>query len=111
MNWLVVIGDAFWIVSLALIASTALQARGRLAPADRLPLFWGLGRLGLTARRDPVLIAALAAPFLVSAATSWMARAPDLQDSGLLVCLARIFTAGAAAGLHVAWLRGVLDPT
>ena len=109
MNWPVIIGDVFWIVALALIANTGLQARRRLAPTDRLGLPWGLGGFGLALRRDAVLITSLALPFVFSAGLSWMARSPDLQASSLLILLVRIFTAGAAAGLHVTWLKAALD--
>ena len=53
--------------------------------------------------------AALALPFAFSAVLSWIVRSPDLQSSSLLITLVRIFTAGAAAGLHVTWLKAALD--
>ena len=109
MNWPAVFGDAFWILALAVIANTALQARRRLAPTDRLGLPWGLGRLGLGQPRDAALITALALPFAVGAGLSWMARAPSLEASGLLIGLTRVFAAGAVAGLHVTWLKATLD--
>ncbi len=108
MTLIAIIGDGFWILALSLIASAAWQTRARLEPAARVPLPWGLGRLGLAWPRDAALALSVLLPFALGALLLVMGRSAALADSALLTALVRIFLAGVVAWLQVGWLRSVL---
>jgi hypothetical protein len=106
MNWSFVIGDAFWILALSIIANALWRARGTIPAGVRLPLPWGFS--GVRVGRDGAFAVALGVPFILSLALLIASRSPQLAGQTLLMALVRVFTAGLAASLNVFWLNGVL---
>ena len=108
MNWFFVIGDAFWILALSIIANALWRARQIVPASARLGLPHPFGRLGLALPRDGAFAVAIAVPFIFSVALLMASRSPEFARQMLMVALLRVFTAGLAAALNVFWLNGVL---
>jgi len=108
MNWYFVIGDAFWILALSIIANALWQARQTVPAAARLRLPHPFGQLGLALPRDGAFAVAIAVPFVFSVALLMASRSTESAGQMLMVALLRVFTAGLAAALNVFWLNGVL---
>ncbi|RAK67282.1 hypothetical protein [Phenylobacterium kunshanense] len=110
LSVLSILGDAFWIVATAMIAS-ATRGVWRALPADaRLPMQWGLnGKVGWRARKAPALGLALGFAIVFGLVLSALARAPQFAPDELLILfLVRAATAPLFILVHMLWLRGVL---
>ena len=108
LAWPAIVGDAAWIVALSLIANACVSASRMMPRNTRLPLPWGLGRLGFNFARDGALMMAVALPFALGAVLLIARQMPQLADLSLLMALIRVFVAGLVAWLNVVWLKGVL---
>ncbi|MGA0606007.1 hypothetical protein ACO2Q0_08395 [Phenylobacterium sp. VNQ135] len=104
LNLLSILGDAMWIVAMALIASSSQRFWRRLPDTARVPMPWGLGR-----RRGGRALAvglAVGAPLVLGLALSAATRNPQLApDRQLLLFLLRAFLAPLFVLAHYAWLR------
>lgn len=110
LSVLSILGDAFWIVATAMIAS-ATRGVWRALPADaRVPMRWGQkGKPGWRARKAPALGLGLAFTIAFGLALSALARAPQLApDERLVLFLVRAATAPLFILVHMLWLRGAL---
>ena len=75
MNWLGIVGDALWIVSLSIMAGASQRAWGRVPPETRMPLQFA--RDGRAIMRVPRHIALLLIPtiaFVLSVMLLWQNR-------------------------------------
>ncbi|MCR5873938.1 hypothetical protein LRS10_06985 [Phenylobacterium sp. J426] len=104
LNLLSILGDAMWIVAMAMIASGAQRFWKKLTPAARPPLPWGLSRR--RAGRALAVGLAVAVPLVLGLALSAAARNPQLApDRQLLLFLFRAFLAPLFVLAHYAWMR------
>ncbi len=104
VSLLSVLGDALWIVAMAMIASGAQRFWRRLSADARVPMPWGFSRL--RGGRVAALVLAIGVPLLAGLALSAIARDPGLApDRVLLAFLARAVTAPLFVLAHYAWIR------
>ena len=99
-----ILGDAMWIVAMAMIASGAQRFWRRLPVEARVPMPWGFSRI--RGGRASVMVVAVGLPLAAGLVLSALARDPDLSpDRVLLAFLARAFTAPLFVLAHHAWIR------
>jgi hypothetical protein len=110
LSVLSILGDAFWIVAMAMIAS-ATRNIWKALPADaRLPMQWGLNRKPTWRARKPLALGltlgiALVFGLILSAAARDPALAPDER---LVLFLVRAATAPLFVLVHLLWLRAAV---
>lgn len=111
LSVLSILGDAFWIVAMAMIAS-ATRGAWKGLPADaRLPMQWGVMSRNPTwrARKPLALALTVGIPFVFGLILSAVARDPQLApDERLMLFLARTATAPLFVLVHMLWLRAAL---
>jgi hypothetical protein len=110
MNWLGIVGDALWIVSLSIMAGASQRAWGRMPPETRMPLQFA--RDGRAIMRVPRHIALLLIPtiaFVLSVMLLWQNRqtAPGTPEA-LVLFGVRATLAGVFALYHLRWLSAAL---
>ena len=104
LNLLLILGDAMWIVAMAMIASGAQRFWKHLRPGARPPLPWGLCRR--RGGRGLAVGLAVGVPLVLGLALSAAARDPQMApDRQLLLFLFRAFLAPLFVLAHYAWLR------
>ena len=106
IHTLSILGDAFWIMALALMCSLSWSAWRRV-PADvRVPVVWKGAAVTTRAHRLPAL---WLVPALAIATGVWLkfeSRAPGLELDGALIALGvRLTLAPLAAVLHMNQVR------
>ena len=107
MNWLSIVGDAFWILALAFIGATLRQLAAKIGPQVRLPLPLAPPKWRLPRNRAFGLIFGI--PLLIGLALSFAGRwAVDDPSTPLLFFCLKTASAGAFAVLHLGWLRKAL---
>jgi hypothetical protein len=106
MDWLAIIGDAVWILSLSLIAGASRAAWARIEPNARLPMQFSLKRRVLW--RAPKPVALLFTPILATAvglALGYAARMPADDSAPLVIFGVRIALAPPFVLLHLIYLH------
>jgi hypothetical protein len=107
MNWLSILGDAFWILALAFIGATLRQAAAKIGPEVRVPLF--ILKNSWRARRNTAFTILFGVPLIVGLGLSfggrWMADDPYMP---LIFFGLKTATAGLAAMRHLSWLKSAL---
>ncbi|MDP1630049.1 MAG: hypothetical protein Q8L66_01355 [Caulobacter sp.] len=105
-----IVGDVFWILALALMASLSWGAGKRIASTTPVPVVWRGGVAGVRVHK---LAALWLVPVLVFAAGIWLkfeSRAPGLDLAGAFVALGvRASLAPLAAILHMGQVRRALQ--
>jgi len=104
-----IVGDAFWIMCLALMCALSWGAWKRIGPATPVPVAWKDGVATTRAHRLPAL---WLVPALAIAAGVWLkfeSRAPGLALDGAIIALGvRVTLAPLAAVLHLSQVRRAL---
>jgi hypothetical protein len=104
-----IIGDAFWIMVLALVCSLSWGAWKRIAPETKVPVAWKDNAVSARAHRLPAL---WLVPALAIAAGMWLkleSRAPGLDTNEALIVLGvRLTLAPLVALLHMTQVRRAL---
>jgi len=110
MNWLTILGDAFWILSLAFIGVTLRQLSWKVGKDVRLPMPWAMtGRRAWRWPRDVAFGVMFGVPLLIGLGLSVGGRLTAEDAYWPLIFFAlKTATAGLAAILHLGWLRGAL---
>jgi len=104
ISLLSVLGDAMWIVAMAMIASGAQRFWRRLPDDVRVPMPWGFSRV--RSGRASAIAVAVGLPLAAGLVLSAVARDPGLApDRVLLAFLVRAFTAPLFVLAHHAWIR------
>lgn len=105
-----ILGDAVWIVAMALIASATRGAWARLPADARLPMQWGLGgKPNWRAGKPLALAITVGAPLVFGLVLSAMARSPGLAPDELMILfLTRLTTAPLFVLAHMAWMRAAM---
>lgn len=102
-----ILGDAMWIVAMAMIASGSQRFWRRL-PADmRVPMQWSLKRTPTWRAGKPLAFGlTIGIPLVFGLLLSAVARDPSIApDERLLTFLLRAFTAPLFVLVHYAWIR------
>lgn len=110
MNWLGIVGDALWIVSLAIMAGASHRAWRRVPTTTKMPLQFA--RDGRAMMRVPRHVALLLIPgiaFLISLMLMWQNRqmVPGGPDALVLFGI-RATLAGVFALYHLRWLEAAM---
>lgn len=110
MNWLGIVGDALWIVSLSIMASASHKAWARVPAETKMPLQFA--RDGRAMMRVPRHIALLLIPgvaFLLSLVLLWQNREiPPGTPDALVLFGIRATLAGLFALYHLRWLQAAM---
>ncbi|WP_333587678.1 hypothetical protein [Phenylobacterium sp.] len=110
MNWLGIIGDALWIVALAMMAGASQRAWRRIEPGTRLPMQFA--RDGRPVMRLPKAAALLLVPaiaFVTSLFLLAQNRAiPPGTPEALILFGVRATLAAAFALAHLRWLEAAM---
>ena len=103
--------DALWIAALAMMATTARQAWGRVAAGTKVPVAIGPdGRPAMTAAKGPALLAVLVLAIVVGIALSLARLWADHNPlAALALFLVRTTLAAVLALAHLRWLRTLLE--
>ena len=109
LSLLSILGDAMWIVAMAMIASGSQRFWRRLPPDARVPMQFGFGgqptwraSRGVALVFVPVLATVIGLVLLVAARTA------ESADAQLLIFGVRAFTASTLALAHFLWLTAAL---
>lgn len=104
------VADAFWIVAMALIASTSRGALRRVPAEARMPMQWGKGgKPTWRAARNPALGVMFGLPLVLGLGLSALQRlGVETPQQAVLMFLVRVLLAGLFAIVHVTWLRASL---
>ena len=109
IHTLSIIGDAFWIMGLALMCSLSWSAWKRVPAGTQVPVAW---KGGAATTRVHRLAALWLVPALAIAAGIWLkfeSRAPGLDAQGALIALGvRLTLALLMAVLHMSQIRRAL---
>jgi hypothetical protein len=97
------LGDALWVVSLAIMFGASRQAWSRTEPGQKVRL--PIGEVG----RGLGIWALPGAAFAFSLWLALQARQAEGQDALLTFCI-RAIAASLVALLHLRWLRSALRP-
>lgn len=104
-----IIGDAFWIMGLALMCSLSWSAWKKIPRGTRVPVAWKGAVVATRVGRFPAL---WVVPIAAIAAGVWLkfeSRAPGLELDGALIALGvRLTLAPLAAVLHLSQVRRAL---
>ena len=104
-----ILGDAFWIMALALICSLSWSAWKKIPAGTTVPVAWKGAVATTRTHRFPAL---WLVPILAIAAGVWLkfeSRAPGLELDGALIALGvRLTLAPLAAVLHLSQVRRAL---
>ncbi len=104
-----IIGDAFWILCLALMSSLSWNAWKRIAPDTRVPVVWKGEAVSARAHRLPALWLVPALAFAVGAWLKFESRAPGIVlDEALIALGVRLTLAPLVAVLHMNQVRRAL---
>ncbi|MDE2488510.1 MAG: hypothetical protein KGO51_14045 [Alphaproteobacteria bacterium] len=98
------LGDALWVIALAIMFGASRQAWARTSPGERIRL--PVGEIG----RGLGIWALPGAAFAFSLWLALQAREQDSGDAALIVFGVRATAASLLALLHLRWLRPVLRP-
>ena len=98
------LGDALWVVALAIMFGASRQAWARTRPGEKIRL--PMGEIG----RGLGIWALPGAAFAFSLWLALQARDVETGDAALIVFGVRATAASLLALLHLRWLRGVLKP-
>ncbi|MDP1615957.1 hypothetical protein [Phenylobacterium sp.] len=110
MNWLGIVGDALWILSLSIMASASRGAWKRIDPQTTLPMqFARDGRPVLRLKRNIALLLVPTLGFLISLLLLGQNRAtPPGTPEALILFGVRATLAGLFALVHLRWLSAAL---
>jgi len=110
VDWLSIVGDAVWIVAMALIASGSRTGWRRIPDDVRVPMQWRLDKTPTwRAAKRVAFGVTLAVPLVFGLILSAAARDVSLgADERLLNFLVRTATAPVFVLIHYAWLRAAL---
>lgn len=110
MNWLGIVGDALWIVALAMMAGASQRAWRRIEPGTKVPMqFSRDGRPVLRARRAVALTLVPGIAFVVSIFLLGQNRAiPPGTPEALILFGVRATLAAVFALAHLRWLEAAL---
>jgi hypothetical protein len=98
------LGDALWVVALAIMFGASRQAWATTRPGEKVRL--PIGEIG----RGLGIWALPGAAFAFSLWLALQARAQEGEDAALIVFGVRATAAALLALLHLRWLKGVLKP-
>jgi len=104
------VADAFWIVAMALIASTSRGALRRVPAEAKMPMQWGKGgKPTWRVARNPALGVMFGLPLVLGLGLSALQRlGVETPQQAVLMFLVRVLLAGLFAIVHVTWLRASL---
>jgi hypothetical protein len=110
MDWLSILGDAFWILALAFIGATLRQLAAKLGPDIRVPMPWTpKGWRSLRPPRNVAFTILFGAPLILGLALSfggrWMTEDPYMP---MIFFGLKTATAGLATINHLSWLKSTL---
>ncbi len=107
ISLLSVLGDAMWIVAMAMIASGSQRFWKRLPAEVRVPMQWSLSQKPTWRAAKPLAFGlTVGIPLVVGLLLSAAARDPSIPPAEvLLVFLVRAFTAPLFVLVHYAWMR------
>ena len=110
LSVLSILGDAVWIVAMAMIASATRAAWARLAPGARLPMRWRADRQPTwRAGKPTALVITIGLPLAFGLVLSGLARSPELApDERMVLFLLRLATAPLFILGHMLWMRAAL---
>ena len=109
INTLSIIGDAFWILLLAVMLSLSWNAWKKIGPGIPVPVVWKGAEVTRRAHRLPALWLVPALAFAVSAWLKFESRARGLELDGAVIVLGvRLTLAPLAAVLHLGQIRRAL---
>ena len=104
-----IVGDAFWILILAVMCSLSWNAWKKIPAGTKVPVAW---KGAVVATRVDRFSALWVVPILAFAASAWLkfqSRAPGLELDGALITLGvRLTLAPLAAVLHLSQVRRAL---
>ena len=104
-----ILGDAFWIMALALMCSLSWSSWKKIQPGVKVPVAW---KGAVVATRVDRFSALWVVPILAIAAGVWLkfeSRAPGLELDGALIALGvRLTVAPLLAVLHLSQVRRAL---
>ena len=105
-----ILGDAVWIVAMAMIASATRAAWARMAADAQLPMQWGADRKPTWRAGKPLALAiTLGVPLVFGLVLSGLARSPGLAaDQLTILFLVRVSTAPLFILGHMLWMRAAL---
>ena len=104
-----ILGDAFWILALALMSALSWSAWKRIAPATTVPVAWKGEAVSARAHRLPALWLVPVLAFAVGVWLKFQSRAPGLDLDGALIALGvRLTLAPLTAVLHMSQVRRAL---
>jgi hypothetical protein len=104
-----IIGDAFWILCLALMSSLSWNAWKRIAPNTPVPVAWRGETPSARAHRLPALWLVPVLAFAVGAWLKFESRAPGIGiDEALIALGVRLTLAPLVAVLHMSQIRRAL---
>jgi hypothetical protein len=101
-----IVGDAIWIVAMAMIASGSQRFWRRLPADARVPMQWSVKRPPTWRAAKPLAFGlTIGIPFVLGLVLSAAARAPSNAPSDvLLIFLTRTFTGPLFVLIHYAWM-------
>lgn len=101
-----IVGDAIWIVAMAMIASGSQRFWRRLAADVRVPMQWSAKRPPTWRAAKPLAFSlSVGVPFVLGLILSATARSPSNEPSDvLLIFLMRTFTGPLFVLIHYAWM-------
>ncbi len=107
VSLLSILGDAMWIVAMAMIASGSQRFWRRLPAEIRVPMQWSLKRAPTWRAGKPLAFGlTIGIPLVFGLLLSALARDPAIApDERLLTFLVRAFTAPLFVLIHYAWMR------
>jgi len=109
IHFLSILGDAFWIMALALMCSLSWSSGKKIPAGTKVPVAWK-GAIATT--RVDRFSALWVVPILAIAAGVWLkfeSRAPGLDINGALIALGvRLTVAPLLAVLHLSQVRRAL---
>jgi len=105
-----ILGDAVWIVAMAMIASATRAAWARMAADAQLPMQWSADRKPTWRAGKPLALAVtLGVPLVFGLVLSGLARSPGLAaDQLTILFLVRVATAPLFILGHMLWMRAAL---
>ena len=103
------VGDAFWILGLALISALSWGAWKRIGPQTRVPVAWKGEVVSARAHRLPALWLVPVLAFILGVWLKFESRAPGIDLNGALIALGvRATLAPLIAVLHMSQIRRAL---
>ena len=109
MTFFGIVGDALWIIAMAIICSTSRAAIARVPAEAQVPMQWGLGRRPIwRLPRNAAFTVMIGLPTAIGVTMLAIGHMPRMADAQLLVLGARALTASTMAIVHLGWLSAAM---